>query len=709
MCENPDRPPATIGLGGMPAFGGRFRRPGAVAWRYVLACLCFVACAHVQVPPNTEEVRSIAFRGNGGLMSGTSDFNLRSAMEQEDDRLLAWLFPARRRYLSLRTLRLDAWRIENWYAHHGYFDARFEGWEIRHVQGRFLGRRRRVVKVVGYVDPGAAYQVRSVTWPGLDRPEFSAVEADLRDQSPVRPLARFRMDDVRDGEEMTISRLHEASHPRAKVTTVVEVHPEDKSIDVAYQVDPGRACVFGKVRIVGHPTVARKLIEDEIPILPGQPYRASRLVLAQRQLYGLGLFRVVNVVPELDQSQGPVVPIRIDLEQGKARQIRLGGGVATQNGKSDIHATANFQHVNLFNRLIRLEADNEGGYAWVGYGALGGVESLGSNSATSGTPTRGPTGLSKLTLQTPRFPGPKWQMEDTVSVRLGVEEGYKPFQLEVSPALLWQPEERLSLRLSYHLQDCKDCDLENQLAQSQLDALDLKSPNPYLQSYLSQQFVIDTRDDVIFTHRGLFGTYTISEAGGPVRGDFDYVKVTGDQRGYLPLRPFLRGFVTGAVAGRLAGGIVFPYGSAEKATVPLLDRLYLGGTNTVRGWTRNHLGPYACAKESGNDCVMQPGVPEPTDQIIPVGGRVSMMGSAEARIYDVRTDFGIAVFSDVGMVYLHPAEIDLSRLAPTVGAGLRYQSAIGPVRLDFGVRLDHLPEFQQEKRYAFSFSIGEAY
>src|SRR6185503_8220310 len=90
---------------------------------------------------------------------------------------------------------------------------------------------------------------------------------------------------------------------------------------------------------------------------------------------------------------------------------------------------------------------------------------------------------------------------------------------------------------------------------------------------------------------GAYALLDVHEAGGPVGGDYDYVRSTLDLRAY---RPVLRLFGTTprlVLAGRIGGGVIDPYEDHLVDGVPLEERLYLGGSSTVRGWTENHLGP----------------------------------------------------------------------------------------------------------------------
>ena len=113
-----------------------------ILWLLVSAC----------APKSYSTISRIRFEGNGHPFSLTNNQNLRSAMAQKD---VAWLETLRQgedvpRYDPMM-LQLDAWRIENWYAQHGYINAKVVGWSVYAKPNRFWRRHQRLV-VTGIVE-----------------------------------------------------------------------------------------------------------------------------------------------------------------------------------------------------------------------------------------------------------------------------------------------------------------------------------------------------------------------------------------------------------------------------------------------------------------------------------------------------------------------------------------------------------------------------
>jgi Outer membrane protein/protective antigen OMA87 len=136
---------------------------------------------------------------------------------------------------------------------------------------------------------------------------------------------------------------------------------------------------------------------------------------------------------------------------------------------------------------------------------------------------------------------------------------------------------------------------------------------------------------------------------------------------------------------------------SQQSDVPISQRFFAGGGTTVRGFQLDRLG-----------------VPEIlTADGLSLGGNGVVILNAELRTSLGKLagrDFGIATFTDSGNVFTRASDIDLTRLRTTVGFGLRYNSPLGPVRLDFGFKTDRqVVGGQLENRWEYLLNIGEAF
>jgi outer membrane protein insertion porin family len=125
----------------------------------------------------------------------------------------------------------------------------------------------------------------------------------------------------------------------------------------------------------------------------------------------------------------------------------------------------------------------------------------------------------------------------------------------------------------------------------------------------------------------------------------------------------------------------------DKTTeLPLVERFFLGGRTTVRGYEQDTLGPKGV---NGS----------------PTGGNAFVLTNLELRA-DVAKGFGIVTFLDGGNVWGRTGDIKFSEIKYTVGAGIRYNTPVGPLRIDYGHKLD---KEKGESSGEVHFSIGHAF
>ena len=173
----------------------------------------------------------------------------------------------------------------------------------------------------------------------------------------------------------------------------------------------------------------------------------------------------------------------------------------------------------------------------------------------------------------------------------------------------------------------------------------------------SFSLVNDARDDALDARAGHFVGADVQLSMKALGGD-SFVK--GFLQGSLYRR--LRAGVVLALSGRL--GLSGTFGAGQPARLPLPDRFFAGGDYSLRGFK--------------------------IDSVDPQGGNALLLGSVELRV-DAGRRLSLAAFSDVGNVYPLVADISLGDLRYAAGFGIRYRTALGPVRVDWGFKLNREP------------------
>jgi outer membrane protein assembly factor BamA len=178
-------------------------------------------------------------------------------------------------------------------------------------------------------------------------------------------------------------------------------------------------------------------------------------------------------------------------------------------------------------------------------------------------------------------------------------------------------------------------------------------------------------------------------------------------------------------------GIESPYGSPEKVLVsapgepkqyaythslPLPERLFMGGSESHRGFSINQAGPRD--PQTG----------------YPIGGNALFFNSLELRVPMAQRRLGFVLFNDAGNVFTTIRRMRLLEFSQTrrltdvdsldydseaFGIGLRYKTPVGPLRFDVGYNLNPpryqtvttngIVEVQQLARFQFFLSIGQSF
>jgi outer membrane protein insertion porin family len=173
----------------------------------------------------------------------------------------------------------------------------------------------------------------------------------------------------------------------------------------------------------------------------------------------------------------------------------------------------------------------------------------------------------------------------------------------------------------------------------------------------------DRRDNPIKPRRGSNQLASIEIARPLFGGNVSFTKYQLESVWYLPLW-------TGAeIALGLRGGFTQLLLGAED--LPLSERFFLGGDRSVRGYGYKEIGPKDAA---GN----------------PLGGNAFALGNVELRFSLYKKLRGV-LFFDAGELWADQAGLPPSGIKTSVGTGIRYETLVGPIRLDWGYKLKREP------------------
>jgi len=581
----------------------------------------------------------------------------------------------------------DMPRLERFYEAHGFFDARCVSRSTRY-KGKEIDDGRRWAIVEFTVAEGPRSTIRDVAIHGTSElpPDLLERLTQLPELAAGQPFSILEQETDRLALEDLLQR---SGYAYATVRRRADAYPADEAVDLAYTVDEGIPTTFGEVTLQGLTTVPEKRVWREIRIRPGHVYSTSKLRRLQDDLFGMGVFSMVTVTPDLSDPTADEVDVQVALRESRPISLKVGGGVGMERGRDDAHVSLAFTHNNLFGQLVQLHIRNKFGWAVV-------PDIL--HPASNGPLVEGEAELSQ-----PGVPFRATTLRQRVGFELGVESGYKFLSPEVAVGLDWRIHRLLSAGIGYNLEFYwlywQDPELFDTLDAVDLPEIDMDGT--YALSSLEQHVVFDARNDPLITSRGLFARLSMQEAGGFLGGGFDYVKLSGEVRAFID--PWPKRLV---LAARVSAGWVWTRN--ETTAAPLSQRFKAGGSSSVRGWGRDQLGPriYPCDEEcSGSTSECHP---------IATGGHMMLIGGPEVRIFPVdigKMPLGFAVFMDAGRVWDTVEEFGWDGLMFSAGGGVRLQSPVGVVRLDAAVRLNDDPAFSLgcDPRLLIHFGLSEAF
>ena len=416
---------------------------------------------------------------------------------------------------------------------------------------------------------------------------------------------------------------------RVAVTKQAAVDLGRDEVRVGYRLESGPPCVFGETRVTGTEAVAPEVPRRELAYAPGEPFKQSLLDRTRRNLVGLNLFRAVRI--EEDQGPDPVVSVHIHLTEVPPREVRLGVGYDT-------------------------EEQIRGLASWRNYNFLGGARQLGFTARASFIHRT----IAADFLQ-PHFPGHRNRTRLLLAEEEEEEDAFTLDRSRLSPRLEWQATDRFTgyafYRVEYDLLSGVEASVKRAVEQCSVKAgnVDVVCRRPGVLSGLGFGADWNGTDDLIDPTRGWALGATVEPVGGLLGGDFSFVRLVGDGRFFLPLVGGLLG------ASRLRLGTAEPFGRHDE--IPLFERFYAGGIDSVRGYGRWRVGPLVDDK--------------------PIGGRSVVEGSVELR-HPITEQLGAAVFVDGGQLSPRSFDFPFGDLRYGAGFGLRYKSPVGPLRADLG-------------------------
>ncbi|MDQ7787251.1 MAG: outer membrane protein assembly factor BamA [Thermodesulfovibrionales bacterium] len=475
----------------------------------------------------------------------------------------------------------------------------------------------------------------------------SVDEPAVRKAINIKPGAAYNEVDISDARYRILELYNNAGFLNARVA--IDRQFEGETVLVTFAVAEGSQQFFSKVIVKGNQKTQYEIIDRELLQKEGDPLNYSLVTQQRQKLYKLGLF--TDITTELIDTYGNRKDTLIKVQEGKAGAVEFGIGYGDYERYRGF-LELSYRNLWGMNRQVSLRLEG--------------------------------SSLEKryilqyfepwfLFLRTP-LPFRAFILgEEKEEVNIDTRETrYKLSRHTVTAGVEKKISEMLKSELYYEFSVVNTYDVQPDVVLSKEDTGTL------LISGMRLGLIYDTRNDPFYPSKGILSGLSVKLTSPLFLSETDFIKISFYGNSYHALRKWL------VLAASLRGGMAQGYGATQE--LPIVERFFLGGRSTVRGYEQDTLGPKG---KDGN----------------PTGGNVFLMENLELRTL-LGKGIGVVAFLDGGNVWVDITDVDLADIKFTAGLGLRYNTPVGPLRVDYGYKLQR---GKGESSGEIHFSIGHAF
>ena len=599
-------------------------------------------------------IRDIVFEGNKEF----SDGQLRGIMATKERWFLSFLTGAGN--LDREVLNTDAERITAFYYENGFIDVKVDEPKIE--------RDENGLKVTFKIDEGQQYHFGKVDIVGETLPGAALEDFNLKAQTDDT----FRPSKLRDDINGISAEYGDRGYAFVNVTPETDIDTANKAVNVSYRVTRGPEVYIDRIEISGNTKTRDKVIRRELELQEQQRFSGTKLRRSQERLRRLGFFEDVNITTRKADSEDRLDVI-VDVREGNTGAFSAGAGISS--GESFLF-NVRLSEANLFGRgqSIVLNAD---------------FGSIRRNISLSFTE---PYFLdSPLTLGIDAF---NWQLQFDEFTRGGTGGGIRllyPFAALGLEVLRLGPLGQISLLdtrvgIEYRIEDAEISDVSRGAA-----TVIRAEEGTSLTSSIIPRIFRDTRNNLLDPTYGSYQDLSVELAG--LGGDSRYINAQSRTRWYVPV---LNIAALGApVVASTGWNLGYGFGYGGQTELPLFERYFPGGINSVRGFEVRSLGPsnnvreQQQAKQQNCPLGLPPNVCATLFRRDVIGGSQQLIFNNEL-IFPILAPLGVkgVVFCDAGNAFLASDGIRFDQMRVSVGAGIRWLSPIGPLRIEAGFPLN---------------------
>jgi outer membrane protein insertion porin family len=559
-------------------------------------------------------ISTIRFEGNTKF----GDRILRKQMKTKGKTLYSFIDKSGR--LDETQLEQDINSVREWYQDHGYIDV-----EVKETRRE---RSKGKMTIVVVLAEGPQYHVGKLTITGAK----AASEPKVRALLKMKEGSVYSPKQIREDSKKIADAYGSGGYVDLQITPQ-GVPAGQSTIDVKYTIEEGNPSFVQRINIVGNTRTKDKVIRREVLIAPGDIFNSVRVETTKKRLDNLGYFSKVETYPE-DTGVTGRKDLIIQVEEKRTGSLNFGAGFSTVDN------------------LVGFIEMSQGNFDLLNWPNFTGAGQKFRARIQYGTSRKDVV----VSLTEPYFldrrlslGGQVFYSEADYLSSIYAQRSYG-FSIDTRKAI----GTFTSVSLQYRLETTQLFNVSSGASSALLIEAGSET-----KSQITPSFLFDTRDNPFLSRRGTRVAFTPYIAGGFLGGNTQIYGFNLEAAQFFHLWKDTILQFQGAIA------TVETWGSGDR--VRIFDRLFLGGSNDLRGFNFRDVSPRDISGE-------------------PLGGQSLARFTVEYTV-PIIEKARAAVFYDTGYVNAPSWDFNTNHLVSDFGIGLRLDLPIGPIRIDYAIPL----------------------
>ncbi len=577
-------------------------------------------------------VRKVSFIGNTAFSSQ----ELRKQMATRKKGFFAFITGSGK--YEETTFETDLERLKFFYVDNGYIDVNVTDYSLDFKE------EKSDLLITITLDEGALYTIKDIAIIGNTVYSSDDVHKVVK-VAPETPFSRtaIRRDIVAISnlyaKKGYLSPISEKTGGKLLIDPQFTIDRNANKVSLTYAIREGVPHFLNRIVIAGNQNTRDKVIRRELSLHEDELFNKSKLERDRQRVFNLGFFDDVEFAL-LDGSEDDTVDLNIDVTERSVGSFNFGGGYSSLD---NFFITGGITYPNVFGLAHKIDFSA-------------------SFSGTSQT--------FNLKYTVPRFLDSPYLVGLDAYKTKREYTSYDSKSIGGGLRLGRKITDRIFGTVRYEYKKVDIADVEENAS-----TIIKEAEGESITSSASLSLRYSNINNVLLPTKGMQTKLTGKVAGGILQGENDFYKLILDNNIYFPLYQ--------DVAFRIKGEFAYAKEYADSEDLPIFERFFGGGADTIRGYEERSIGP-----KDENDEV--------------IGGNTRIVFTTEL-IIPIRKEIRLVTFFDMGDVYASENDIDVTSFKKSVGIGARFYTPLGLLRFDWGYKLE---KESGESDSEFHFGIG---